>query len=272
MKRLRRAISAYTTALRALLQGGATLSSILLYPIRRRLPHARNQVDLRCGLSMISPRCEPLIPMFREIWVDRCYAPPALEVGSGDTVIDLGANVGVFTLWAATQWPGVRIVSVEPSSQMCEFLRHNITANGLDGVTIVQAACGGEPGEAVLYCRGPEVLNSLYARDILGRQFRPLEVAPVLTLDELCERFQIGECALLKLDCEGAEYEILFSSRDQTLARLRTIAMEYHIGLNDYQPQALANFLEEKGFGVCLLPLIDEEGGYLYARRRLSSG
>jgi hypothetical protein len=66
-------IGNYSTLVRRLVSGGATVSSILAFPIRRRLT-GENRVTLRSGMALSSPATEPLLHLFQEIFVDRHYA------------------------------------------------------------------------------------------------------------------------------------------------------------------------------------------------------
>ena len=250
-----------------LLEGGVTLGSVLLYPLRRRRSrNPENRIKLKSGISISSPAAEELLHPFEEIWIEGRYAPDGLGIPPGATVVDVGANVGVFTLWAV-KCNAARVIAVEPSPRMCEYLSRNVSLNHFGNVTVVQAACGGRTGEAVLYSRGDEVLNTLYCRDVLGSEFRPLCRMPVLTLEDIFSRYGVETCHLLKLDCEGAEYDILLNTREDTLRRIQTIAMEYHVGLNEHDPLELLSFLEAHGFKAEKTPLLDPEGGYLYATR-----
>jgi FkbM family methyltransferase len=255
-----------------LASNGVTLSSIVFYPIRKHLPMARCQLDLRNGASISSPPDDPLLNLFREIWVERRYVKEDLkedlEVPPGSAIIDIGANVGVFTIWAACRYPHARVIAVEPSPTSCEFLRRNILASRIGNVAVAELACGGGRGEAVLFRRGGSGMNSLYCRDNYGSHFQPLVRIAKLTLDDLFRRFDIQGCELLKLDCEGAEYEILFGASQETLRRVLKIAMEYHIGLNEHAADDLGRYLEARGFSVKIEDPFDEEGGYLYATRR----
>jgi len=252
----------------ALAKGGVTLSSILLFPIRRRLPHPRCELRLKNGVTIVSPPEEPLLSMFLDIWATSCYAQRPLELPRGATVIDVGAHVGLFALWVAASHPEANVIALEPSPGICGFLRDNVSRNRLENITVLQAACGGHSGEELLYARGPGAMNTLYARDLYGSQFRLLGKTPVLTLDDVFERFAIESCEFLKLDCEGAEYEILFKASADTLRKVERISLEYHMGVTDQAPQELADFLGARGFEVALLPPLDVEGGYLHAVRR----
>ncbi|MBI2815516.1 MAG: FkbM family methyltransferase [Acidobacteria bacterium] len=246
---------------------GASWQSIVLFPLRRRFC-SRNRIKLQNGVSISAPAQQPLLNMFREIWVDRCYAHDALAAGPGDTIIDIGANIGVFSIWAATTNRKAQILAVEPSSRTCQSLKQNVLDNQLSNVTIIQSACGGNRTRAVLYCRAAESnRNTLFTSDGYGSSFSALETVEVVTLNHLFERFGISKCRLLKLDCEGAEYQILFAATDAVLQKIERIAMEYHVGFNEHTPDELARFLESHGFRVEILPMISVEGGYLHARR-----
>ncbi len=262
-----RKVESWLTAARMLVRAGARPGSILLYPLRRRLPNPRIRIDLRSGISILSPPGEPLPEMLEEIWVNRCYAPEGLKVAAGHTIVDVGAHVGLFTLWAATSNPGIRIISLEPSPQVCEFLRKNVSINRLDNVAVLQSACGGRRGERVLYSRGPGAANTFYTRDNYNSSFFPIAATSVITLDDLFEDFDVRTCGFLKLDCEGAEYEILMNAAKETLNKVQRISAEYHVGLNEYTPEQLVDFLRAYGFEVHRMPMPNAEVGYLYARR-----
>jgi FkbM family methyltransferase len=206
-------------AARMLLRAGVRPASIALYPVRRRLEGV-HRLDLRSGAVLLAPPDEPLIFLFREIWIDRVYVPA--DERPIRTVVDVGAHVGLFTLWCAARYPAARIVAVEPSPRAAAYLRKNVGRNRLDRVTVVEAACGGSSRRALLYRRGPEMTSTLY-----GDAPTATEVE-VLTLDELFRRHAIERCDLLKLDCEGAEYEILLGASAATLERVDGIVMECH--------------------------------------------
>ena len=253
----------------SLLKAGVTLPSILLYPLRRRRSQSpEGRLKLKSGKSITSPPGEPLAFLFEEIWGQKDYTPAGLEIPSGATVVDIGANVGVFTLWAVMHG-AARVIAVEPSPRMHEYLSRNVSSNRLDNVTVVQAACAGRKGEAVLYSRGIEVANTLYCQDALGSTFEELCRTPVATLDDIFKLYEVESCGLLKLDCEGAEYEVLLGASDDVLRRISKITMEYHVGLNEHDPQELERHLRERGFETRKTPLFDPECGYLYAFRRV---
>jgi hypothetical protein len=72
----------------------------------------------------------------------------------------------------------------------------------------------------------------------------------------------------MKLDCEGAEYEILFKAPDAMLARIDRIVMEYHDNATEYTHRDMARFLEGKGYQIAVFPnVVHPYLGYLSAKR-----
>jgi FkbM family methyltransferase len=61
-------------------------------------------------------------------------------------VVDIGANIGMFALWAEPQIPRGRLICVEPNPNALECLRMNVRQNDLHNVTVIPAAAGGDNG------------------------------------------------------------------------------------------------------------------------------
>jgi hypothetical protein len=76
-----------------------------------------------------------------------------------------------------------------------------------------------------------------------------------------------GPCDFLKMDCEGAEYDMLLHLNDATLARIRRICLEYHEGVTPYGRGDLERFFKDKGWQVRVSPSpVRRELGFLYAQ------
>jgi FkbM family methyltransferase len=227
-------------------------------------------------MSLISAPDEPLIHLIKEVFVDDCYRLGGLRLQPGEAIVDIGANVGTFALAAAHAFPQALLICLEPETSAYALLEENLRRNRLPQVRTINAACGGSAGAQVLYARriltnAPTALSTLFTADNYGSVFAPKATVPVITLDQLFNEHEIDNCGLLKLDCEGSEYEILLNARRDTLSKIRHIAMEYHVGLADHEPNELVQWLAECGFAVDRRPLLDEEGGYLYAWRKRSA-
>ena len=73
---------------------------------------------------------------------------------------------------------------------------------------------------------------------------------PSVTLDQLFADLKPARVDYFKMDCEGAEYGILFNASPATLAKISHLCMEYHDGVTSYSHNDLARFLEQQGFQV----------------------
>lgn len=208
-----------------------------------------NRVRLRNGVVLDGPDTIELAFLFQETWLRRIYSPPGYEIESGSTVIDIGANIGVFAIYAATQAPGVRVFSYEPFPENVKWLRNNVAKSGLANVEVHQLAVCGETGVRYLQVNSEDwIMHSLFGEG--SEQHRGLAVNCV-SFDQIMNGADIERCELLKLDCEGSEYEILRSCAPETLKRVGRIVAEYHEGPHiDGTGKELCRFLEARSFRI----------------------
>lgn len=120
----------------------------------------------------------------------------------GMTFVDVGANVGYFTLLAASI--GARVVSYEPTPAVFERLRENVALNALDNITLVNAAVTDKSGALTLY----QSTDDPEANNLFGDGDGSVEVITVNLDDDLAER-GVQRVDLLKIDAEGAEPLVL---------------------------------------------------------------
>src|SRR5262249_52066747 len=137
----------------------------------------------------------------------REYNPPGYEIQPGDTVVDVGANVGTFALLASrAAGPSGRVVACEPDPENFALLLRNLRDNGCANVIPAKVAVAGVAGKLTLHSGEQGGFHSLYAARLPGSP-RSCEVE-ALTLADVFDRFGVGRCDFLKVDCEGAEFEI----------------------------------------------------------------
>lgn len=192
------------------------------------------------------------------VHVDRDYDVPGVDWSAARAIIDIGAHVGAFTVWAARRAPNARLAAVEPNPETFELLVRNIRDNGLkDRVTAVNAAVGGEPGTGYLE-RTSHSLGTRIARSGTG----PVRVR-VQALVGLMAEARMDTVDVLKIDCEGMEYDALEAMGPDNLQAIRTLACEYHP-----EPgrgvQELDRLLHLAGF---MVERPDAPLGVLWARR-----
>lgn len=99
--------------------------------------------NLPNGISVFSLNGNETDYLYREIFHDESYIPPGgVELAGEPVILDVGANIGLFTLFAAQKWPGARIFSFEPMPDIFDVLRKN--TGHLPGVTLHNTALGAE--------------------------------------------------------------------------------------------------------------------------------
>jgi FkbM family methyltransferase len=132
-----------------------------------------------------------------------------------DQFIDVGANVGFYSLLAATQSSTLRVISCEPSASTFQRLTDSVRRNGLtERITLLQTALGRTLGQATLHARtigtGGESLIAMADERIAKSQ----RVA-IRTLDDIAEEYKLkGRKTLIKIDVEGFEYEVLAGAQE----------------------------------------------------------
>lgn len=168
-----------------------------------------------------------------------------------ECVVDLGANVGIFSVFASRL--SERVLSFEPLPMNYEHLQRNVAAR--PNITALRMAVSGEPGVLRIYRPASKKLSGTPSafregNTLLSDKF---DEAPATTLDRVFEEHKVERCDLLKIDIEGSEYEVLHAASNVTLARIRRIHGEYH----DVRPEdprtridAFAAWLRSKGYQV----------------------
>jgi FkbM family methyltransferase len=124
------------------------------------------------------------------------------RIRPGDVIIDIGANVGSYTLRCARRTgPGGRVIAIEAMAANAALLERNIAANGLKNVRVVACAIGDKPGRVALYSKG----HSSSTRLSEGDSFSAVAEAEMITGDSLIEIHGLTRVDWIKMDIEGAE-------------------------------------------------------------------
>ena len=178
-------------------------------------------------------------------------------------VLDVGAHIGSFSINLATLHPQSRIECYEPSPQSAEYLQRNIDQNGLGGRIVAhEAALAATAGTALFddndgasvhnglmqsdqrLVAGQDALEQRHAREVRTDTFDGAVAAAPAPFD------------VVKMDCEGGEYALVYASSKQNWESVSRVVMEYHpvageswdelrswlesVGLNVYKHESLA--------------------------------
>jgi FkbM family methyltransferase len=224
-----------------------------------------HRVRLRNGVVLNGPETIELAFLFQETWLRQIYAPHGYEIEDGETVIDIGANIGIFAIYAATRARDVKVYAYEPFPENVKWLRNNLADSGVSNVQVNQKAVGAETGLRNLQVNSDDwIMHSLFGNGSEANSGLPVEC---VSFDDVMNQNGIEQCDLLKLDCEGSEYEILQRCAPETLRRVRRIVGEYHQGAGiEGTGQELCHFLESRSFRIDHFESHDVGCGVLCAR------
>jgi FkbM family methyltransferase len=190
-----------------------------------------------------------LLQTFKEIFMDECYlAGLEKNVPSDATIIDIGANAGYFTLFAASKFFRSSLLAYEPIPVNYAQLMRNRHLNPSHNIKYFPVAVAGHCGEIQLSFDASDSFTT--SATVFNRTSQNKHIkATCVTLPQVLDENGIKKCDLLKMDCEGAEYDILYNCPGVYLSRIEQIAMEVHQGEKDNENiDALESFLNQQGF------------------------
>jgi FkbM family methyltransferase len=190
--------------------------------------------------------------LYREIFVERTYLQHGVVVRPGDTILDVGAHIGLASLFLHLEAPGTRILSCEPAPEPRLALRRNRRRHGVEGA-VVPAAVTDAAGAATLtyYPRAPGMsglfadpeeerrlthaflvnsgLSAEDAAEMLPGLHEPERLrCRTLTVSQVVDRYAAGEIGLLKIDAEKSEEAALAGIAEADWARIRQVVIELH--------------------------------------------
>ena len=150
----------------------------------------------------------------------------------GDIVIDIGANVGMVSILLAKQFPFLKIYSFEPLKENYDNLLKNIELNNIpDGIITAENKAVTKDGRLINMSinssnkGGSSTADVISTNSIMTKENCQIES---ITLEEIFKKYNINKLKLLKIDCEGSEYEILYNANTDILNKIENLRGEFH--------------------------------------------
>jgi amino acid adenylation domain-containing protein/FkbM family methyltransferase len=265
---------------------------------RRRLPN---------GMAVVEQNRNETDYLYEEIFRKKCYCKHKIRIPEGGCVFDVGANIGLFTLFVTQNRKGAKVYAFEPIEPIYETLRINTTLYGGDRVKTFQIGLGDkERTEWYTYYRGYSMMSgeSRYAApeedievikrylnneeatedrevwlrdadEILRRRFEEERYqCRVRRLSDVIKEEGIERVDLLKVDVQRAEMDVLMGLAESDWKKIDQVVMEVHDrngGAQEGRLEALKELLARRGYEVSIEQdeLLDGTDRFnLYARRR----
>jgi FkbM family methyltransferase len=199
----------------------------------------------RNGLVLLHGEGDAPLFLFFEVFANACYQRQLAGIQPDGPIVDIGANIGAFTLDCAARFPSIRIEAYEPNPRAFRMLTENIAANHLEGrVRAYAEAVGRSCGALELWGCDSSITATAYPH--ATDRVEPPARCPMVDLATVVSRAG-GTAGLVKLDAEGAEADVVEGGR-HVLQSVPQFVGEYH---EDRVPDVVArcrSVFEQSGF------------------------
>ncbi|WP_162948486.1 FkbM family methyltransferase, partial [Streptomyces europaeiscabiei] len=216
---------------------------------------------------------------YEDIFDHRVYAKNGISLRSGDTVVDVGGNIGLFTLFAHYEAQNVRVFTFEPAPPLFELLSRNVAEHGVDaklfniGISDTEAEASftfypRSSGMSSFHPDEEEEKHNLrtiianqrntdaearrltdYAEELMDVRFEAIEyTARLRPLSAVIREQGIERIDLIKIDVQKSERQVIDGIADEDWPKIRQMVLEAHDA--DGEVERLAKLLEDRGFTV----------------------
>jgi FkbM family methyltransferase len=221
----------------------------------------RNEFELihRNGIRIrVRPHTDDL-KIAKSNFVTMHYIRDFVPITKDSIVVDVGAHIGSFSVMAARI--AYRVLAYEPEPSNYQMLKKNAELNKLSNLTPFEMGVSGSSGYQE-FCTYEDGSTGTHFLSQKGSHHAVKKRVQTISLEDIINKEGLSRIDFLKLDCEGAEHDILRNMSLETAAQIRGIAMEAH-GVHIDSSIDIPARLGEIGFEV----KTEHHGGYVYARR-----
>lgn len=218
--------------------------------------------ETRSGLKIMIRTNSTDIMAFTHVWLIEEYSSPGFELHESDTVMDIGAHIGLFTLFASQFCKNGKIYCFEPVKENYEMLSSNIALNGLSNVSAFNMAVTDKTSPVRIFLNRDESGHSVFEQNST-----PI-VAQSTTFKNIFDENNILSCDFIKMDCEGAEYDIVRTLPPEYFGRIKKMIIEYHMA--DDRPELLQELVSKlKSFSFTIgQKTLFADIGFLYVKAK----
>ncbi|MFH1917092.1 MAG: FkbM family methyltransferase [Nanoarchaeota archaeon] len=193
---------------------------------------------------------------------------PEFESSIDDVIIDVGAHIGSFSIPASRLVPQGRVHALEPCNSSFLYLTKNIAMNSIPNVIPYQLALSDKKSRMRLnYYPDDTEFGDQNWGNTLTKEFDEGEEVQTDTLPNFLKDQMITDCAFMKLNCEGSEFEILLGTPTEYLRKTDLYLVLYHLDLNEHHTvDELIWHFESNGFKTQMRNK-EQKRGWLIAKK-----
>lgn len=186
--------------------------------------------------------------VFDEIFRDNEYRLIEDKIRQAQNpILDIGAHIGIFAVYAAKLNPQQTIYSFEPAPDNYQKLKEHLKQNHVKTVISKNVAVTDQKGQVTINLNPDSHNHSLY---LPGEPFK----VSATTLADVIKKTPNQKASVAKIDCEGAEFPIILNSDDETLKKIDTYFIEYHHYQDGNHVDQIASQLKKLGFKTQKFP------------------
>ncbi|MBN2368845.1 FkbM family methyltransferase [Candidatus Woesearchaeota archaeon] len=187
------------------------------------------------------------------------------KVKNNSVVIDIGANIGVYSVYACMTSKNTKVYAYEPMPDSFSLLSENLRLNKLEkSVEAFKLGIAGKKTIRRLFIAGKSPFHSLFPEK---KGQKSIDIS-CITLKDVFEKNNIKKCDILKIDVECAEYEILFNTPDKYFQRTSKVLIEYQNLDKNRNLERLKEFFEKKGYKITKLRKDSKKYGIVWFERQ----
>jgi len=201
--------------------------------------------ELRNGIRVNANKKKGDLGHLHGIFVEEEYSFTA-DPAASFNILDIGANAGYFSLYAAQKFPNAKIYAFEPFAETYACLEENMKLNNFKNINAFQYAVSDKSGPADFYSVEWAGCNSLI-KDKFEEGYYKTSKVSCISFAEIFRVTGVDKFDFAKVDCEGSEYPMLLNSPDEVIKKISEYVIEVHIDKN-YSYKDMIERFEKLGY------------------------
>lgn len=218
-------------------------------------------LETRSGIKVMLRVNSTDLMAFTHVWLLGEYNKPGFEINDNDIIIDIGAHIGLFALFASQFCKNGKVYCFEPVKENFDLLLSNLRLNKINNVKPYNIAVSNQVGSVTIYLNEDEAGHSMHITGIKSIRVESDSLKNIIDSNKL------EKCDLVKMDCEGEEYNIINLLPPDYFNKINKLCIEYHFA--DNKPHLVENLIKKlKTLSYDISSRrISESIGFIYAQK-----